>query len=223
MPGRKLIFRKADIRRLSLFVIVVLFFGLNIIGLIFDGLRFKFWIPPVFWTIGVIVYKVLEQSGHFFVENTGSVTHVKLYYLLYIGIIGITLLPVIEFTFFPRDNIVLSVVGLLFLVIGGYLRFVALKTLGECFSTHIEVYQKHMLVDKGLYAVIRHPGYLGSIFLGLGAILSVNAWYSIVFFAGYFIPVLILRIIHEERRLAKELPGYCEYCRKTKRFVPSVF
>jgi protein-S-isoprenylcysteine O-methyltransferase Ste14 len=38
------------------------------------------------------------------------------------------------------------------------------------------------------------------------------------------VPALIWRLLDEERRLAKELPGYVDYQRKVKhRLVPSVW
>lgn len=216
-------FQKSDIRRLVLYFAVVLFWGFNVPGLIAPVVRFPYWTDPLFWTAGVVIYKILEQSGHFFAENTGKVTNVMLHHALYFGVMGITLFPIIEYTLLPKRNALFAFIGFSLLVLGGYLRYIALKILGRCFSTHIEIYGHHRLVQDHLYAVIRHPGYLGSICLGVGSILAVSAWYSTIFFVLYFLPVLIARVYFEERRLSEELPGYLEYCKRTKRFIPYLF
>ena len=42
--------------------------------------------------------------------------------------------------------------------------------------------------------------------------------------AVLLIPVLVFRLLNEERVLRRELPGYAEYCAHTRfRLVPSVF
>ncbi len=216
--------RKSDLKRLSIFFLIVLFWGLNVPGYLIPALRFISWKLPVLWMAGIIIFKICEQSGNSFIENTGKTAYVKLYYALYLGVFGITIFPIMEFTFFRSPPIIaLNIIGFLLMCFGGFLRFIALATLGKYFSTHIEIYRDHQLVDKGIYSMIRHPGYLGSICFGIGSILSVNAMYSIVFFALYFIPVLLCRIYFEERVLNKNLTGYKEYVKRTKLFIPYLF
>jgi len=214
--------RKADIRRLFFYAVIVLFLGLNIPGFFIPALKFKTWTAPVFWTFGMVLYKISEQMGESFNDQEGVPSHLKLFYALYFGVAGITLLPIVEFTFFQRNNLIVSSAGFLFLVAGGYFRFIALKTLGDFYSNHIKIYEKHQLINVGIYRRIRHPGYLGAFCLGAGSLLAANAWFSGLFFVFYFIPVLALRIHHEEHRLRQALSGYREYCSKTKRFIPYI-
>ena len=202
----------------------MLFWGLNIPGLLIPALRFVNWSLPALWLAGVVIFKIFEQSGNSFIENTGKVTYVKLYHALFLGVFGITIFPIMEYTFFQRPPvIVLNIAGLVFMCLGGFLRFAALATLGKYFSTHIEIYSYHRLVDKGIYSLIRHPGYLGSICFGIGSILSVNAVYSILFLVFYFVPVLLCRIYLEEKMLNEDLVGYKEYSGRTKIFIPYLF
>lgn len=216
----KIKFDKSDIKRLSLVLGIIFFWGFNVLGIVYDSLKFKTWLGPVCWMIGNIIYKIFEQSGNRFYENTGVVSHIKLREFLYIGVIGITLLPIMEFTFFQRVNPTLSIIGLIVLVAAGIIRYLALKTLGEYFSTHVEVYKGHRVVDEKIYSLIRHPGYLATVLLSVGSLLTVNAYYSTVFLVFYYIPIMLLRVRFEEQTLKQYLSEYAEYCMRTKRFIP---
>ena len=79
------------------------------------------------------------------------------------------------------------------------------------------------LVDTGLYAVVRHPLYLGMLpFLG-GIALWLGSYASLIAVSVLLI-VLITRIVVEEKVLRKTLPGYTEYMKKVRyRLVPFVW
>lgn len=70
---------------------------------------------------------------------------------------------------------------------------------------------------EGLYALCRHPMYLGTLSLAAGAALVLNH----VLAAGLFAVALVIslhRIRREERWLAAQLPDYSEYRRGTPMF-----
>ena len=79
---------------------------------------------------------------------------------------------------------------------------------------------KASLISHGLYGYIRHPIYTGDIMLLIGLELALNS--ALVFGIALMAPVILLQAIREERLLIRNLPGYSEYCRRTKRFVPFV-
>jgi len=81
----------------------------------------------------------------------------------------------------------------------------------------------HHLVDHGPYAVVRHPGYAGPLFSHVGLPLALGSLWGLVpaFVGGAF---LVMRALHEEQRLARELPGYADYMRRVRfRIVPRVW
>ena len=90
-------------------------------------------------------------------------------------------------------------------------------------SRTIKVEEGQRVADKGLYAIIRHPMYLSTIFLFLSMPLILGSIYSFFIFLTYPI-VIIKRIKYEEKLLFKELSGYSEYMEKVKyRLIPFIW
>ena len=90
-------------------------------------------------------------------------------------------------------------------------------------SRTIEVQQGQIVVDSGLYGVVRHPMYAASLVLFLSMPLVLGSIFSFLVMLAYP-PFIIRRIRGEERLLKKELPGYEEYCGRVKyRLVPFVW
>jgi len=63
-----------------------------------------------------------------------------------------------------------SIVGLVLVLFGGWLRSKCYQAMGENFTFDLTIRQKHNLVTKGPYSFVRHPSYLAStlVFSGLG-------------------------------------------------------
>lgn len=94
--------------------------------------------------------------------------------------------------------------------------------LGLAFSGVVELSEEHELVEKGLYAHVRHPLYLGTLALYLGFPLFLAARVSWAFTLVGFV-ALFFRIRKEERFLAEHLPGYRDYMGRTRALIPGVF
>ena len=90
-------------------------------------------------------------------------------------------------------------------------------------SRTIKVEENQKVIDKGLYAVVRHPMYTATLFLFLSMPLVLGS--LVAFFVFLIYPVLIIfRIIYEEKLLEKELEGYVEYKKKVKyRLIPFIW
>jgi protein-S-isoprenylcysteine O-methyltransferase Ste14 len=83
-------------------------------------------------------------------------------------------------------------------------------------SATIAVYPEQKVISTGLYALVRHPMYVGGLIMFLGIPISLGSWWGL-FGVLIFLPAGIWRILEEEIFLMKNLPGYSEYQNKVKR------
>ena len=90
-------------------------------------------------------------------------------------------------------------------------------------SRTIEVQQGQIVVDSGLYGIVRHPMYAASLLLFLSMPLVLGSIFSFLVMLAYP-PLITRRIRGEERLLKKELPGYEDYMERVKyRLIPFVW
>jgi protein-S-isoprenylcysteine O-methyltransferase Ste14 len=82
------------------------------------------------------------------------------------------------------------------------------------------VKRKQAVVSRGVYGYVRHPIYVGDLILLIGLELALNSW--LVLAAALLAPVVLRQAMKEESVLLRSLPGYDDYCRRTKRFIPFV-
>ncbi|AFM18628.1 putative protein-S-isoprenylcysteine methyltransferase [Mycolicibacterium chubuense NBB4] len=87
----------------------------------------------------------------------------------------------------------------------------------------ITVEEGQPLVSTGLYGIVRHPMYTGSLIMMLGTPLALGSlWGLPVVLAA--VPVLAARILDEEKALTTELAGYPEYTQRVRyRLIPGVW
>jgi protein-S-isoprenylcysteine O-methyltransferase Ste14 len=90
-------------------------------------------------------------------------------------------------------------------------------------SSTIEVAENQKVISTGPYAIVRHPMYLAA-FVMLGFTpLALGSYWDLIFAAG-IVTAIIFRLLDEEKYLLKNLPGYEEYCHKTKyRLIPGIW
>ena len=90
-------------------------------------------------------------------------------------------------------------------------------------ASTVRVFEGQRVVSTGPYARVRHPMYSGAALLALGTPLALGSWWGLVA-AALFLPVLVWRLIDEERYLAAHLPGYADYMRSVRhRLMPGVW
>lgn len=87
----------------------------------------------------------------------------------------------------------------------------------------IQSERKQHVISTGVYGFVRHPLYLGCLFMMIGAPLLLGSLYGLLItFIG--LAAIAGRIIGEEKMLSDELEGYDEYKKKvTYRLVPFVW
>jgi len=90
-------------------------------------------------------------------------------------------------------------------------------------ASNIRVEKDQTVIDTGPYAHVRHPMYAGAIWLFVGMPLALGSWWSLGLIV-LFMPVLLWRLLDEEKILQRDLPGYPEYMRRVRfRLVPFVW
>lgn len=111
-----------------------------------------------------------------------------------------------------------------------YVFFMALVTWAMSVNPHFEKTvriqhdRNHRVIDTGPYHIVRHPGYIGSIFgFTLSAPLMLGSWWAMIP-AGLTTLWLVFRTALEDRTLRRELAGYEEYARRVRyRLIPFVW
>ena len=90
-------------------------------------------------------------------------------------------------------------------------------------SRIIEVEKGQSVIASGPYAVIRHPMYLGTLLMYVFSPLALGSYWAVL--PGLLIiPVLVARILNEEKVLLQDLQGYQEYVQKTRyRLIPGIW
>jgi protein-S-isoprenylcysteine O-methyltransferase Ste14 len=115
-------------------------------------------------------------------------------------------------------------IGLGLIILGVIIRAVAIATLWRYFTVNVSIREGHELVDRGIYGVIRHPAYTGSLlsFLGLG--FAFGNWLSLGIIAIVTIIGFSYRIAVEEEALIEHFGDrYRDYMRRSKRLIPGIY
>jgi protein-S-isoprenylcysteine O-methyltransferase Ste14 len=115
-----------------------------------------------------------------------------------------------------------SLIGDALLVLA-YVMYYFISRENTYLGTVIRVEEGQKVISTGPYALVRHPKYVTDIVLVVGIALSLGSWWALAILPVTF-PVLVVRLLDEERTLARELAGYVEYERKVRyRLVPRIW
>lgn len=109
------------------------------------------------------------------------------------------------------------------MVLAGYIFIFRVFKENSYASTVIQVEKGQQVISTGPYEVVRHPMYTGLLSIMLFTPLALGSYWALIF-GVLFIPINILRIRKEEEVLGRGLPGYADYCRKTRyRLIPLIW
>ena len=107
----------------------------------------------------------------------------------------------------------------------GQLLFLIAQKQNRFFSSTVRIQtdRDHTVCDTGLYKIVRHPAYLGSIIQSVGFPFIFGSLWSTIPVCAMII-LLIIRTSLEDRTLSNELKGYLEYSGKTRyKIIPYVW
>lgn len=104
-----------------------------------------------------------------------------------------------------------------------YVMFAFVLKQNSYLSRTIKVVENQVVVDTGLYGIVRHPMYTATLFMFLSMPLILGSLIATIIFLLYPI-LIIIRIINEEKLLEEQLNGYKEYKKKVKyRLIPFIW
>ena len=90
-------------------------------------------------------------------------------------------------------------------------------------AANIKVEADQKVISTGLYRLVRHPMYFGSLIFMVGIPLALDSYWGLVGIIPTAI-VLAFRVLDEEKLLEEELDGYTDYAQEVQyRLVPGVW
>lgn len=141
-----------------------------------------------------------------------------------LAILALTPLDIFRFHLLPAPPMLISWLGLFLFAFSWVI--ITLTFQANTFAAPVVKHQTerhHTVIDHGVYGVVRHPMYIGTILFLFGMTLWLGSTTTALL---CFVPTLILaaRITFEERFLRQHLPGYIAYTDRVRyRLVPGLW
>lgn len=105
----------------------------------------------------------------------------------------------------------------------GYAMYAEVMRENAYLSRTVEVQENQKVISTGLYGIVRHPMYLATLLMFLPLPLILGSFWGLIPFALYP-PIIVIRILNEEKLLTAELCGYEEYKAKVRyRLIPFIW
>ena len=122
------------------------------------------------------------------------------------------------------DSTAIAYLGLIIMVCGLSLRYWAARVLGEFYTRTLQTVADQKIIDKAPYSVVRHPGYLGTFLLSIGAGLALMNWLVLVVSVAIEMTAKAYRIRVEEQMLTTTFGDeFDEYVSKTWKLLPYLY
>jgi protein-S-isoprenylcysteine O-methyltransferase Ste14 len=90
-------------------------------------------------------------------------------------------------------------------------------------SATIEIGKDQKVISSGPYAIVRNPMYSSAAMYFIGMSLALGSYWGLIP-SALTIVGFVVRLLDEEKFLAKNLPGYTEYCARVRsHLIPGIF
>jgi len=178
----------------------------------------------VLWVVSEVVLVITKRSQKSAAKAADRGSQRILWLAILVSITGGVFAASTGLGAMPGQRSVWTLVGLLLILSGLVIRWLAILTLKESFTVDVAISPGQRIIERGIYRFVRHPSYSGSLlsFLGLG--ISFANWLSIL---AIIVPITVAflhRVRIEEAALHQAFgEEYAGYARRTRRFVPFLF
>jgi protein-S-isoprenylcysteine O-methyltransferase Ste14 len=133
-------------------------------------------------------------------------------------------LDVFRWRVLPRPGPLVGALGLVLFTLGWVIKALALRA--NAFAApvlRVQREREHAVADTGVYGIVRHPFYAGTVFVLVGLGLWLQS-YTSTLCAVIPIAFVAIRLEFEDRYLRRELPGYSAYAvRVPYRLLPGIW
>lgn len=220
----------AKISKSKAFLVPIIIIMVMWVILFLPAGSFRFWEAWILWsefavlTLFIAIY-FLKKSPQLLARRTKAKEKettkkppaiLNLCFLCYI-------IPGLDFRFSWSAVPVWVVITSNVFVVLGYLFIIFVFKENSYASTVIQVEKEQKVITTGPYAIVRHPMYLGLIFMMLFTPLALGSYWALIP-SLFIIPMNVFRILGEEEVLLRDLPGYKDYCLKTRyRLIPLIW
>jgi protein-S-isoprenylcysteine O-methyltransferase Ste14 len=175
------------------------------------------------WFISEILLNRLFRSGKNDNKNLDKGT-MRIIWITIGTANSIGILSAIFIRFQISSNLLIPYLGLFLIASGMIFRFVSILSLGKFFTVDVTIRDDHKIKKDGLYRLIRHPSYTGSILSFIGFGISLNNWISLFIISLPVIFAMLHRIKVEEKLLVARFgKEYIDYMKKTFRLIPWIY
>ena len=129
-------------------------------------------------------------------------------------------IPGFDYRFgWSRVPLWLTILSQLF-VFTGYLITLWVMKENSFASRTVQIEEGQRVISTGPYRLVRHPMYFGAVLMLLFMSPALGSWWALPGFL-LVIPLIVLRLLNEEKMLCRDLPGYSDYCLRTRyRLLP---
>ena len=130
------------------------------------------------------------------------------------------LIPGLDYRFgWSRVPLWLTILSQLFVFVGYLITLWVMKE-NSFASRTVQVEEGQRVISTGPYRLVRHPMYFGAVLILLFMSPALGSWWALPGFL-LAIPLIVLRLLNEEKMLCRDLPGYSDYCLRTRsRLLP---
>ncbi|MGD0940503.1 MAG: isoprenylcysteine carboxylmethyltransferase family protein [Terracidiphilus sp.] len=110
------------------------------------------------------------------------------------------------------------------MVVGMALRWTAILSLGKRFSSNVAIRSNQTFHQGGIYRLVRHPAYTGSLAMFLAIGIQEGNWIACLAVMAPVTCAILYRIHVEEAALNEAFDAqYASYTKRTKRLIPGIY
>jgi len=195
----------------------------------------RYWEAWIFWfefaglTVGITIYLLIKDPALVERRLAGGPTAEKeksqqvIQSLALFFFCALIVLPAIDHRLgWSHLSWPFVLLGHVLVAIGWFVIFLTFRE-NSFASSIIEVDPEQRVVSTGPYRLVRHPMYAGALVFMLGVPLALGSWWGLLPWVA-LAAIILWRLLEEEAYLSRNLPGYTDYCARTRyRLIPRIY